>query len=143
VFGRSFTPGKLKWSDEGSTLSKREFSPRSRYHGIDPVRNDEAIEQLVKDAAAGIADNNIKVFTLVDTRSMTATLFTAERPPVTAFACGYDKGQRGSHERVVLCSYDREMGVSWREMVVRMGIEAVSSMSDVKQFRFGLKRKTC
>ena len=59
--------------------------------------------------AAGITDD---VFTLADMRTMTATLFTAEKPPVAAFACGYDKGQRGSRERVVLCSYDREMGVS-------------------------------
>jgi hypothetical protein len=77
IFGTRRAPGKMKWSSEGSTLSKKELSPDSSYRGVDPMQNDVAIERLVEDAASGNTSDNTKVFTPVDTRTMTVTLFAA------------------------------------------------------------------
>src|SRR5262249_10331566 len=43
-----------------------------------------------------------RIFTIIDTYSMTATMFYAYHPPTTVLICG----QEGGMQRAVLCSYD-------------------------------------
>jgi spermidine synthase len=55
----------------------------------------------------------LKVFTLVDTFAMTATLFYAARPP-TVLVIG---GSEGGMKRAIACSLDVATGALCRETV--------------------------
>ncbi|ERF68494.1 hypothetical protein EPUS_05633 [Endocarpon pusillum Z07020] len=57
-----------------------------------------------------------RFFTLLDTGSMTVSVFAAERPPSAALICG----QEGGMLRVVLCHYERSTGTMHKETVLRM-----------------------
>jgi hypothetical protein len=77
-----------------------------------------------------------QVFTLVDTLSMTATLFRAIRPP-TALIIG---GSEGGMKRALACSYDITTGTLYRETVLRLPSQSVGKMHDLPRIRLGLKR---
>ncbi|KAJ6033977.1 hypothetical protein N7460_000109 [Penicillium canescens] len=57
-----------------------------------------------------------RLFTIVDTGSMTVSVIAAERPPVVALICGREGGML----RVLLCSWRFERNCLYRECVVRM-----------------------
>lgn len=78
------------------------------------------------------------LFTLIDTYSMTATCFYAERPPVAVMICG----QKGGMQRAVLCSYDWRRQTFTRETVLRMKTLVLDRMFRIDRFRFALRRTT-
>ena len=57
-----------------------------------------------------------RLFTLVDTNSLTVSVFTAQRPPTVAVICGREGGML----RTVLCSWRFSMDCLFREAVVRL-----------------------
>ncbi|KAL3423873.1 hypothetical protein PVAG01_05620 [Phlyctema vagabunda] len=56
------------------------------------------------------------VFTLLNTGSMTVSIFSAPRPPTVALLCG----QEGGMLRAVLCSYNESRNALRKETVLRM-----------------------
>lgn len=57
------------------------------YTGLDPVKSDCMIKNLVERAKSSL-ELDKKVFKLIDTYTLTATLFEAVRPPVAVVLCG-------------------------------------------------------
>lgn len=57
-----------------------------------------------------------RLFTLVDTGSLTISIFSARRPPSVALVCGREGGML----RAVLCHYERSDNCLYKETVVRM-----------------------
>jgi hypothetical protein len=57
-----------------------------------------------------------RFFTLIDTGTMTVTVFAAERPPSVALIVG----QEGGMLRVALCHYERSTATLFKETVLRM-----------------------
>ena len=77
-----------------------------------------------------------KVFTLVDTFNMTATLFYAVRPP-TVLVMG---GTEGGMKRAIACSFDITTGTLYRETVLRMPSQSADRMESLPRIRLGLRR---
>jgi hypothetical protein len=80
--------------------------------------------------------DNLQIFTLVDTYSMTVTLFEAARPPTALVICGSEGGMK----RAVGCSYDWTTGTLYRETVLRMPTTVLNRMDRVNKLKFGLTR---
>ena len=78
---------------------------------------------------------NVQLFTLIDTYSMTATLFEARHPPV-ALIIG---GSEGGMKRALACSYDITTGTLYRETVLRVPSQIVDKMHSLQRVRLGLK----
>ena len=78
---------------------------------------------------------NVQLFTLIDTFSMTATLFEARHPPV-ALIIG---GSEGGMKRALACSYDITTGTLYRETVLRVPSQIVDKMHSLQRVRLGLK----
>jgi hypothetical protein len=78
----------------------------------------------------------LKIFTLVDTYTLTVMMFAAVRPPVAVLLCGSEGGM----QRAVMCSYDWPTQTLYRETVLRMETPVLERMSRVNRFRFGLQR---
>lgn len=125
LFG--FNRGRLRWSTNGSMLSRHRLKDGECL----PVPLD-----VTEDHAGSRAGETL--FTLIDTYSMTATCFYAERPPVTVMICG----QEGGMQRAVLCSYDWRRQTFTRETVLRMKTLVLDRMFRVDRFRFALRRTT-
>ncbi|PVH70359.1 hypothetical protein DL98DRAFT_504723 [Cadophora sp. DSE1049] len=81
------------------------------------------------------AYGSMKLFTLIDTFSMTATLFEARHPPV-ALIIG---GSEGGMKRALACSYDITTGTLYRETVLRVSSQIVDKMHSLQRVRLGLK----
>lgn len=77
-----------------------------------------------------------KVFTLVDSFNMTATLFHAVRPP-TALIIG---GSEGGMKRAIACSLDASTGTFYRETVLRIPSQSVERMDSLPRVRLGIRR---
>jgi hypothetical protein len=80
--------------------------------------------------------SSTQVFTLIDTVSMTATLFKAVRPPT----CLLVGGSEGGMKRALACSYDPRTGTFYRETVLRIPSQCVSRMDDMQRIRLGLRK---
>lgn len=154
VFG-SFE-GRLGWSTAGSPLSRHELDragmkkdffqgadeteiehlmeTENMYTGLDPVKCDERIKERVEQAKTS-SHLQKKVFTLVDTHTMTVTLFEAVRPPVAVVICGAEGGM----QRALLCSQDWTSGILYRETVLRMETRVWDRMNTLSRVRLGLK----
>lgn len=127
---------RLKWSINGSTLSKHKSN--GECVPIPPIRTGEGAEA---DMQAFIEEQEVRggtgrIFMIVCTYTMTATLFWAERPPVAVLVCG----REGGMQRAVLCSYDWKTQMYVRETVVRMKTMVLERMFRVDRFRFSLSR---
>ncbi|KAI0964796.1 hypothetical protein F4678DRAFT_454804 [Xylaria arbuscula] len=72
-----------------------------------------------------------RLFTLVDTGSLTVSIFSAERPPTVALLCGHEGGML----RAVLCSWQFENNCLFKETVIRMP----TSVSDAANLQGWLK----
>lgn len=117
--------GRLQWSAAGSMLSRHEGRFGER-RGLPPKAVDSG---------------SMKVYTIIDTFTLTATAFYAERPPSVVLICG----QEGGMQRAVLCSYDWTTQTFCKESVLRMKTLVLERMSRVDRFRFCLNlhgRKT-
>jgi len=130
---------RLKWSTNGSMLSR---------HRLGRVHNRKVHECLPHEPAAaswskkdfererGLRGGVERLYTLIDTYSMEATLFWAEVPPTAVFICGSEGGMK----RALLCSFDWKTNSFVRETVVRMKTMVVDKMFRVERFRFALSR---
>ncbi|KAH0562481.1 hypothetical protein GP486_002827 [Trichoglossum hirsutum] len=126
--------GRLKWSTSGSPISKHVQNQFDELVGIDPT-TDPAVRARV-DAAATAPFGSMKVFTLIDTNTLTVTMFEAVRPPVAVLLCG----REGGMQRAVMCSYDWKTQTLYRETVLRMETPVLQKMFRVHRFRFGFSR---
>ena len=133
LFG--FSLDRLTWSPFGSPLSRHEES-NGECEGRDPVATDENVRLLTQRAAWNNMYPEPKIFTLVDTYTMTVTMFEAVKPPAMVLICGSEGGM----QRAVLCSYDSKTQTMYRESVLRMETRVLEKMSRVGRLRFGLKR---
>lgn len=57
-----------------------------------------------------------RLFTLIDTGTMTVTVFSAARPPSVALICGKEGGML----RVVLCSFEESRNCLHKETVLKL-----------------------
>ncbi|KAB2099238.1 hypothetical protein AG0111_0g12567 [Alternaria gaisen] len=127
--------GRMKWTAAASPLSRHERNVHGECAPIDPT-TDPAVAALVQRAkSAGPGEQ--RLFTLVDTGNMTATLFLAERPPV----CFLMAGSEGGMKRIIGCSYDWTTATMYRETVLRIGTEFEDKMSRIGRVKIGFKRK--
>lgn len=133
IFG--FPQDRLSWSTFGSPLSRHEENC-GECEGRDPVATDQKVRNLTQKAVSSNEYPEPKFFTLVDTNTMTVTLFEAVRPPSVALLCGSEGGM----QRAVLCSYDWTSQTLYRESVLRMETRVLEKMSRVGKLRLGLKR---
>ncbi|EMD59138.1 hypothetical protein GGP41_009030 [Bipolaris sorokiniana] len=127
--------GRMKWTAAASPLSRHYRNSKNECIPIDPTSDPEVAALVQKAKSAGPGDQ--RVFTLVDTGNMTATLFTAERPPV----CFLMAGSEGGMKRIIGCSYDWTTETMYRETVLRIGTEFEDKMSRVGRVKIGFNRK--
>ena len=132
IFGAYF--GHLTWTAYSSPLSRHQMNRHGECIGLDPT-TDPAVKRLVQ-RAQGSAYGQPKIFTIVDTYSMTVTMFEAVRPPAAVLLCGSEGGM----QRAVMCSYDWGTQTLYRETVLRMETQVLERMSRVGRLRFGMKR---
>jgi hypothetical protein len=132
IFGVNL--GRLTWSPFSSELSRHYETDEDECIGIDPME-DLDVRRLVQQASNGNYGQP-KVFTLVDTYTMTVTMFRAVRPPVAVLLCGSEGGM----QRAVMCSYDWPTQTLYRETVLRMKTLVLEKMSRVDSLRLGLQR---
>jgi hypothetical protein len=131
---------RLKWSTNGSILSRHHLGRLHNENGRECLPEEPAAASWNRDdfkrerAARGGKE---RLYTLIDTYSMEATLFWAEVPPTAVFICGSEGGMK----RAMLCSFDWKTNSFVRETVVRMKTMVVDKMSRVDRFRFALSRK--
>lgn len=78
----------------------------------------------------------MKIFTIVDTLSMTVTLFKAVRPPAALIITGSEGGMK----RALACSFDITSGTFYRETVLRLPSQCAEAMHYLPRIRLGLKR---
>jgi hypothetical protein len=126
--------GRLTWSPSGSPLSRHKANKHGECVGLDPT-SDPEVRRLVEQARTSALGEQ-KIFTLVDTATLTVTLFSAARPPIAVLLCG----REGGMQRAVMCSYDAETQTLYRESVLRMETVILESMNRVGRFRFGFRR---
>lgn len=165
LFG--FSENRLKWSTSGSLLSRHQPNRFGECEAEDPQRENirdvisgitlaqlQRAQESNTNRATGHPPGNSttqsdgnrppppvpreqKIFTLIDTYTMTATMFYAYHPPTTVLICG----QEGGMQRAVLCSYDWRTQTYFRETVIRMKTLVLEKMFRVDRFRFALKRQ--
>ena len=78
---------------------------------------------------------SLKVFTLVDTATLTATLFLAARTPTALVVAGAEGGM----QRAIACSLDAATGTFYRETVLRIPSRCVDYMTSLERVRLGLR----
>ena len=135
IFGENL--GRLRWSAAGSRLSWHSNDPQRTNFcvGKDPYLWPSFKKRIQCARESGLGDE--KVFTLVDTVTMTVTLFSAEKPPIAALICG----EEGGMQRALLCSYEWESNTLFRETVLRMETPVYMKMQPVRKVKLGLRRK--
>ena len=134
--------GRLKWATAGSTqsLHKQKYDGEyidGEYEALEPV--DDQLPIYIPPPVRDGEENSIpldpdRLFTLVDTYSMTAMLFRAVHPPSVALICGHEGGMR----RALLCSYNYKTQTFHRETVVRMPTKVLDRMDRIDKFRFSM-----
>jgi hypothetical protein len=102
---------RLSYAASSTVFSRnmRKSNLREGREPLDPSHWKEEMKRL------GFPDS-YRLFTIVDTGSMTVSVIAAERPPVVALICGREGGML----RVLLCSWRFEQNCLYRECVVRM-----------------------
>jgi hypothetical protein len=112
VFGND--NGRLCYEPSSTPFSYGFRDPKERI-GIEPdwiksgkAEDIERIEQAIP--------KNHHLFTLVDTGSLTVSVFSAERPPTVALICGREGGML----RTLLCSWRFKNDCLYKETVIRM-----------------------
>ena len=133
IFGADM--GHLKWSTNGSPLSMHAPNAYGECIGQDPCTNPETAEKVRRAITAPMGEE--RIFTLVDTYTLTVTMFSAVRPPVAVALCGAEGGM----QRALLCSYDSATQTLYRESVLRMETIVLEQMQRVGRLRLGLRRE--
>ena len=133
IFGADM--GHLTWSTNGSSLSVHAPNDFDECIGQDPISNPDTAAKVKRAIKAQMGEE--RIFTLVDTNTLTVTLFSAVRPPVAVVLCG----EEGGMQRALLCSYDWSTQTLYRETVMRMDTLVLESMARVGRLRLGLRRE--
>lgn len=126
--------GRLSWGVATSSLSRHCENSHGHCIGLDPMTDPIIRERVQRAARSGINDD--KIFTLVDTGSMTVCMFSARRPPTALLVTGAEGGM----QRAVLCSYDWKTGTMFRESVIRVETRALDTLFRVPRVKFGFRR---
>ncbi|KAI0873098.1 hypothetical protein GGS24DRAFT_517910 [Hypoxylon argillaceum] len=108
VFG--FNKGRLNYEPSSTPIIGADCRDPDRRIGIEPdwVKEDRPKYNKLPEGH--------RLFTLVDTGSLTVSIFSAERPPTVALLCGREGGML----RAVLCSWQFENNCLFKETVIRM-----------------------
>lgn len=132
LFGQSYDPPRLRWSPYSSMLSRHHMNTSGECEGVDPISSPEIamLQSMSKESRLG----EPKMFTLVDTGTMTVTLFMARRPPIAVLCCG----QEGGMHRALMCSLDYTTSSLHRETVLRMESTVVDRMSRIGKVQLSL-----
>ena len=132
--------GRLSWSATGSSLSRHKVENSQDFEnycqGQDPSTYPDINARIEK--ARESTDSEEKIFTLVDTSTMTVTLFSAVKPPVAVLICG----EEGGMQRALLCSYEWTNNTFYRETVLRMETRVFWKMSPIARVRLGLQTRS-
>lgn len=131
IFGANMN--HLSWSTAGSPLSRHSSNEYGECEGRDPTTDPDTAARVRNAVHSRMGEE--KIFTLVDTSTMTVTMFAAVRPPVAVVVCG----QEGGMQRALLCSYDSTTQTLYRETVLRMETPVLDVMSRLGRFRFGFQ----
>ncbi|KAK0667897.1 putative 3-hydroxyisobutyrate dehydrogenase [Cercophora samala] len=128
--------GRLKWSWYASSpLAVHKIEEEGRYIVSEDPTVVESTRRMVEEAKnAGPGD--MRVFTLVDTYSMTATLFQARRPPEALLICGSEGGM----QRALGCSFEWTTQTFYKETVLRLETRVLDKMDRIRRVRLGIKR---
>ena len=137
LFGANL--GRLSWSTTGSSISRHDLEDSKDYNnfceGKDPSQYPDIQSKIQK--ALNSSRDEEKIFMLVDTYTLTVTLFSAVKPPVAVLMCG----EEGGMQRALLCSYEWTNNTLYRETVLRMETRAYWRMSPVGRVRLGLQTR--
>ncbi len=132
--------GRLSWSATGSSLSRHKVENSQDFEnycqGQDPSTYPDINARIEK--ARESTGSEEKIFTLVDTSTMTVTLFSAVKPPVAVLICG----EEGGMQRALLCSYEWTNNTFYRETVLRMETRVFWKMSPIARVRLGLQTRS-
>lgn len=79
-------------------------------------------------------ESQARLFSLVDTKTMTITQIRAENPPTAVFICGEERGM----QRGLLCSYDWTTNTYHRETIIRLPGEFMEDMKQVENVQISL-----
>ncbi|KAF2274249.1 uncharacterized protein EI97DRAFT_460373 [Westerdykella ornata] len=133
IFGARL--GRMSWSAYMSPLSRHYRNEHNECVPLDPT-TDENVRKLVERAKYAQPGDQ-RIFTLVDTGTMTATLFQAARPPI----CFILAGTEGGMQRALGCSYDWTTGTLYRETVLRFPTPIIDQMFRVPRVKLGFNRR--
>ena len=130
--------GRLRWSVASSIFSRHEEEKNHAgfCKGVDPRKDPETEGRIRK--ALNSRNGEEKIFTLVDTVSMTATLFSAAKPPIAALVCG----EEGGMQRALLCSYEWKTNNLYRETVIRMTTPVYDKMTLTNRVKLAIQKKS-
>lgn len=132
IFGSDM--GHLKWSTNGSPLSMHKMNEYGECIGEDPTLNPKIAAKVKNAITAQMGEE--RIWTLVDTYTLTVTLFEAVRPPTAVVLCG----EEGGMQRALLCSYDWASQTLFRESVLRMETLILEQIQRAGRLRVGLRR---
>ncbi|KAJ5611557.1 hypothetical protein N7528_008662 [Penicillium herquei] len=132
IFGGSLQ--RLRWSAYGSSLSWHEESS-SDCEPCDPKKSSREIAAKIEQAKVNTNPDGMRIFTLVDTNTMTVTLFEAVNPPSVVLLCAAEGGM----QRAIACSYEWMTGTCYRETVLRMETPVLAKMSRVPRVKMGIR----
>lgn len=79
-------------------------------------------------------ESHARLFSLVDTKTMTITQIRSRNPPTALFICGEEKGM----QRGLLCSYDWATATYHRETIVRLPAEVLEGMKQMDSVQISL-----
>ncbi|KAF2453803.1 hypothetical protein BDY21DRAFT_387942 [Lineolata rhizophorae] len=125
---------RLRWAPFGSPLSRHYRNELGECVGVDPCSDPNVRAKVERARHARCGEQ--RIFTLVDTNTMTVTLFESARPPIAVLLVGSEGGM----QRAVGCSYDWTSGTLYKETVLRLETPCVDKMDLVSRIRLGLKR---
>ncbi|KAK4202133.1 putative 3-hydroxyisobutyrate dehydrogenase [Triangularia verruculosa] len=128
--------GRLTWSWYASSpLAVHKIEEEGRYIVSEDPTVVEETRRMVE-AATKAGPGDMRVFTLVDTYSMTATLFQARRPPEALLICGSEGGM----QRALGCSFEWTTQTFYKETVLRLETRVLDKMDRIRRVRLGIKR---
>ena len=150
-FGTLFTVGALLTPIVFQSLQKgRIHNPQARFFGVEGKVDLNEVETGLfgasynrlkwasnpGTAAHGDANSLLRTFTLIDTCTLTATVFRAVEAPAVVMVCG----REGGLCRALLCSYDWESETFTRESTIRLSSLVLQRMQPMDRLRFAIVR---
>ena len=126
VFGN--TQGRLSYQASSTPFCRNNRDPVYR-QGVEPSWVKDSPDNPDPPLTPGQ-----RLFTLVDTGSLTISIFAAQRPPTVALICGSEGGML----RTVLCSWRFSTDCLFREAVIRMPHDAAEMATTKSWLKFSL-----